>query len=361
METNRCSRSRGVVSSLLVVIASFCAAPMTHAAPRPSMKELLATQEIDPVKAAFPLSLRIASVIVTEEAGHKGDVHDRWDSGDAFRGTYDEEFYDGLAYYLKKRGFKLSPSKGAVVARVYLDRFTGRKGSGDYGGDLKGTLVLRLNGKELGRQPLSESVNYRDDKQERRDFAREFALEKVNFSTVLFYNLTVSFYDSIAAAIVEAGRDADLDAPTVAVHEAAPPTQESVPPVVVPAKVQPPPPSPLPQPAPQEIQPPQPPPQQLQPRVARQQPPKVGIVTIESIPDDAEIYLDSRLLATTPAKRLRLTAGDHSITIKKAGYLDWVRDFRVLDDADVTLKATLEKNQPETLQQDEPEEEILHN
>ena len=350
METNRWSRCRGVVSSLLVVIASFCAAPMTHAAPRPSMKELLATQELDPVKAAFPLSLRIASVTVTEAAGHKGDVDDRWDSGDAFRSTYDEEFYDGLAYYLKKRGFKLSPSKGAVVARVYIDRFTGRKGSGEYGGDLKGTLVLRLNGKELGRQPLSESVNYRDDKEERREFAREFALEKVDFDTVVFYNLTVAFYDSIASAIVEVGSEADLGSAPVAAQEAAPPTSEAAPPVVVSAKVQPP------QPASAQTQ--EPPPQP-QPRVARPQPPKVGILTIESTPEDAEIYLDSKLLATTPARKLRLAAGDHSIIIKKAGYLDWVRDFRVLDDADVTLKATLQSNQPETLQQPEPEEETL--
>ena len=54
METNRCPRFRGVVSSLLVVIASFCAASMTHAAPRPSMKELLATQELQRPKAPSP-------------------------------------------------------------------------------------------------------------------------------------------------------------------------------------------------------------------------------------------------------------------------------------------------------------------
>ena len=136
METNRCSRCRGRVSSLLVVIASFCAASMTHAAPRPSMKELLATQELERQKAPFPLSVRIASVTITEAAGRKGDVDDRWHSSDAFRSNYDQEFTDGLAYYLKERGFKLSSSKGAVVARVYIDDFTGRKGSGEFGGDM---------------------------------------------------------------------------------------------------------------------------------------------------------------------------------------------------------------------------------
>src|SRR4029434_10692556 len=143
MKTNRCSGCRGVVSSLLVVIASFCAASMTHAAPRPSMKELLATQELERPKAPFPLSVRIASVTITEAAGRKGEVDDRWHSSDAFRSDYDQDFTDGLAYYLKGRGFKMSPSKGAVVARVYIDDFTGRKGSGQYGGDPKRNPALR--------------------------------------------------------------------------------------------------------------------------------------------------------------------------------------------------------------------------
>jgi hypothetical protein len=306
------------------------------------MKELLATQELERPKAPFPLSVRIASVTITEAAGRKGEVDDRWHSSDAFRSDYDQEFTDGLAYYLKGRGFKMSPSKGAVVARVYIDDFTGRKGSGEYGGDLKGTLVLRLNGKEIGRQPLSESVNYRDDKEERRAFEREFSIDKVSFSTVVFYNLTVGFYDSIATAILDVGPEAELGSAPAAVQEAAPPTRENPPPVVA-AKVQPP--------------PPQPPPQQPRPQ-APPEPPRMGILTIDSSPEDAEIYLDSKLVATTPVRKLRLTAGDHSITIKKAGYLDWVRSFQVLDDADVTLKATLH-SEPGIPNQEEPEEEKL--
>jgi hypothetical protein len=73
---------------------------------------------------------------------------------------------------------------------------------------------------------------------------------------------------------------------------------------------------------------------------------RTGTVTIESAPDTAEVYFDSRLLATTPASRLHLPVGSHTITLKKPGYLDWVRDITVLEDSDVTLKATLEKSQP---------------
>jgi hypothetical protein len=108
----------------------------------------------------------------------------------------------------------------------------------------------------------------------------------------------------------------------------------------------------------QELPPPPPPVQQAQPQAsARPKPAKAGILTIESDPDDAEIYLGSKLLATTPVKRLRLAAGDHTITIRKAGYADWVREIKVLEDADVTLKATLESNQPKIQDQEEQKQE----
>jgi hypothetical protein len=393
METNRRLRYRGGVVSLLVVFASFCAVSMTHAAPRPTMKELLATQGLQKPKAPFPLPVRIASVTVTKEAGRKGNLNNRWHSDDAFRGTYAQEFYDGLGFYLKGRGFKLNSSKGVVVARVYIDRFTGRKGSDEYGGDLKGTLVLRLNGKEIGRQPLSESVNYVDTKEERRAFAKEFSQEKVNFSTVLFYNLTVGFYDSIAQSILDARPDeADLGTTPAIVHQASAPAREAAPsviaqtappardsavpmiqtppPVAAPAVavyaappqpqpvLQSPPAQPTPQAQAQEVQPPPAPTQQAPPPApAHPKPRKAGILSIESDPNDAEIYLDSKLLATTPVRRLRLAAGDHSIMIRKAGYEDWAREITVLEDADVTIKATLESNRPKVEDQGEPKEE----
>jgi hypothetical protein len=296
------------------VIASFLAAAHARAASRPSMKELLSKQKLEMVAAPIAVPVRLASVTVSETEGWNGNLDNRWHSGDAFRGTYAQEFYEGLSTYLRTRGYKLTTSKDAVVVRVTIDRFTGRRRSQQYGGDLKGTLTLRLNGKEIGRKTLLMSLNYQDESDECRAFAKDFTLEKVAFPTVLFYNLTVGFYDSIADGIQDYSPAAPPEPPPV-VHAVVPPPP--VPEIVAP----PPPPTP--------------------------EPPKAGIVTIDSQPDDAEVYLDSKLLATTPLRRLRLTAGDHTIMIKKAGYADWVRDITVLEDADVTLKATLEPNRPQ--------------
>ena len=205
---------------------------------------------------------------------------------------------DGLTYYLKARGFNLSTSKEAMQVRVTIDRFNGRRRIHDDGGDLKGTLVLRLYGKEILKKPLFESLSYTDESSECQAFAKQLGLPEVQFPTVLFYRLTASFYASIAQGILDAGSELGSPEPSPPAKTAPPEGKET------------------------------------------------GLLTIESDPDTAEIYLDSRLVATTPAKHLRLSVGNHVITLKKAGFADWVRELTVLEDSDLTLKATLEKSQP---------------
>jgi len=262
------------------------------------MKELVSSQHFERLDSPFPLTIRLMPVGISEGVGWNGSLDDRWHSSDAFRGGYAQEFLDGLAFYLKARGFTLGNAKDALQVRVNIDRFIGRRGNHDDGGDLKGTLVLRLNGKEIRRKPLFESLNSQDESSECAAFAKQFGLHEVQFPTVLFYRLTTSFYASIAQGILDAG--ADFDAP-----DPSPPAKTA-------------------------------PPEGKQ----------TGLLTIESDPDTAEIYLDSRLVATTPAKRLRLSVGSHVIALKKAGFADWVRELTVLEDSDLTLKAILEKSQP---------------
>jgi len=262
------------------------------------MKELVSSQHFERLETPFPIPVRLYPIGVSETEGWNGSLDDRWHSSDAFRGTYAEEFMEGLTYYLKVRGFDLSTSKEAMQVRVTIDRFIGRKRIHDDGGDLKGTLVLKLYGKEILKKPLFESLSYTDEASECQAFAKQFGLPEVQFATVLFYRLTASFYASIAQGILDTGSDLDSPNPSSPVKTTPPEGKET------------------------------------------------GLLTIESDPDTAEIYLDSRLVATTPAKRLRLSVGSHVIALKKAGFADWVRELTVLEDSDLTLKATLEKSQP---------------
>ena len=284
----------GIALTPLAVLGS----PASGAPSLVTMKQLLSTQQFERLENPYPLPLRLVPIAVAETEGWNGSLDDRWHSSDAFRGTYAEEFIDGLAFYLKARGFNLSTAKDALQVRVTIDRFEGRRRFHDDGGDLKGTLVLRLNRKEILTKPLFESLSYTDESKECPAFAKQFGLPKVQFPTVLFYRLTASFYASIAQAILDADTEPDSPNPAPSAKSAAPESN------------------------------------------------KTGLLTIESVPDEAEIYLDSRLVATTPAQRLRISVGSHTLILKKTGFADWVRELVVLEDSDLTLKATLEKDQP---------------
>lgn len=65
-------------------------------------------------------------------------------------------------------------------------------------------------------------------------------------------------------------------------------------------------------------------------------------VIIKSSPDGADIIVDGKFFGTTPST-LRLSAGEHTITIGKSGFKVWVRAITVNSGGSVTLDATLDK------------------
>jgi len=78
---------------------------------------------------------------------------------------------------------------------------------------------------------------------------------------------------------------------------------------------------------------------------AASQPDGFGSVTITSIPDGAEIYVDDKFVGNAQAT-LKLEAGRHAILLKSPGRADWQRSLEVLKDSSVTLKASLEASEP---------------
>jgi hypothetical protein len=65
-------------------------------------------------------------------------------------------------------------------------------------------------------------------------------------------------------------------------------------------------------------------------------------VLIKSDPAGAEITVDDKFMGTTQST-LKLTAGDHTITISKPGYKDWKRTITLNVGSEITLDAVLEK------------------
>ncbi len=65
-------------------------------------------------------------------------------------------------------------------------------------------------------------------------------------------------------------------------------------------------------------------------------------ITIKSTPDGADITIDGKFAGSTPST-MRLKFGDHTISIKKAGYVLWERAMTMSAGGNITVDATLEK------------------
>lgn len=65
-------------------------------------------------------------------------------------------------------------------------------------------------------------------------------------------------------------------------------------------------------------------------------------VVVKSSPHGADIRVDGKFVGSTPSS-LRLAAGEHTITIEKAGFNIWQRAITVSPAGSVTLDATLDK------------------
>jgi len=63
-----------------------------------------------------------------------------------------------------------------------------------------------------------------------------------------------------------------------------------------------------------------------------------GTLTITSVPDSAEIYVDSKFLGNTPAT-VRLPAGLHTVLLKSSGFADFSRTLDLPKSSKLSLKA----------------------
>lgn len=113
-------------------------------------------------------------------------------------------------------------------------------------------------------------------------------------------------------AYVDGDRDVALSGPAAAPASAAAP---AAPVAVAPA------PAPAPAPEPEEL----------------------STAVLKSTPDGADVTVDGKFVGSTPST-VRLTPGDHTIAIEKAGYRTWQRTMTVNPGGIVTVDAALEKN-----------------
>jgi hypothetical protein len=67
-----------------------------------------------------------------------------------------------------------------------------------------------------------------------------------------------------------------------------------------------------------------------------------GKLSVGSVPDGADIEVDGSFVGNTPSD-VQVAEGDHTVTVKKAGFKDWERKLKVTGGSSVHLNAELEK------------------
>lgn len=70
---------------------------------------------------------------------------------------------------------------------------------------------------------------------------------------------------------------------------------------------------------------------------------KSGFVNVAATDESFEVFADSAFVGNTPAK-LKLSEGAHVIEVKKAGFKDYRKEIKVLEDSELTIRAVLDKN-----------------
>jgi len=68
-----------------------------------------------------------------------------------------------------------------------------------------------------------------------------------------------------------------------------------------------------------------------------------GKVTVSSLPDGADIYVDDNFVGNAPAT-FKLSPGKHTVKVSQDGYNGWTKELSVIADSEVNLKAALGKN-----------------
>jgi S1-C subfamily serine protease len=66
----------------------------------------------------------------------------------------------------------------------------------------------------------------------------------------------------------------------------------------------------------------------------------IGSISVTSVPDGAEVYVDGKFVGNAP-EALKLSVGPHNIQLKAEGRKDWERSIEILKDSQLNLKAQL--------------------
>ncbi len=82
-------------------------------------------------------------------------------------------------------------------------------------------------------------------------------------------------------------------------------------------------------------------------RVAEAQPASrtefFGTLSVESLPSGARVFVDGRLVGTTPVASARIAAGSHVVRVDRTGFLPWTSPIQIVTGQNLRVTASLER------------------
>lgn len=219
-------------------------------------------------------------------------LDDRVNADAAFNAPFAESLREGIAWYLSQRGLRVLKTGADLRFTGVIDSYEGWKGWGHWGADVHLRVKLFRGTHLVLSEDLRSFLKYSDDQDVEAEERPKYAAHNLSarFGEILFTRVGIDLSEKFITLMRE---KAD-----VVSSPDAPPTQAEM--------------------------------------------ASKGKLSIESSAPNAEVFVDGKLIGTTPIAELPLAAITHVIEIRKHGFAPWKREVTVIEGAVSRIVAELE-------------------
>lgn len=225
-------------------------------------------------------------------------VDDRMDADSAFDQRFVLALKEGMSWYLSQRGLRVVEKDEDLRVVANITAYEGWKGWGHWGVEMQVDFKFFHGDVLVLQEPLKSYLKYSDDEdvvREERPKYRASGL-RVTFSEILFTRVGIDLSEKFISMMKE--RSPVLLAPS-------PVTRKTL------------------------------------ASQAGHEADTRGSITIEASVDNAEVLLDGALIGMVPIREVLLSSGEHTLEVRKRGFLPWKKVILVLESASSRFYADL--------------------
>jgi hypothetical protein len=224
-------------------------------------------------------------------------VDDRMNADAAFNAPFTESLREGMVWYLTHRGVRVLTTGADLRCTGVIDSYEGWKGWGHWGADVHLRVKLFRGSQLVLSEDLRSFLKYSDDEDVEEEERPKYEAHNLRgrFGEILFTRVGIDLSEKFIALMREKG--SAVSSPESGTTQAD--------------------------------------------AVSR------GKLSIESTVPNAEVFVDGKLVGTTPIAEIPLSATSHTIEIRKRGFAPWKREVAVIEGAVSRITAELETEKPE--------------